>query len=90
MSLWNEYLRRSQDIIGDRTLAEEKYDEEVISWLKKGASIREAISKANDKYPEDALKIDGTNVNDVTAHYDYLKEHMDIIQKIGQIKNKRK
>ena len=90
MNLLDDYLRNSQDIIGDRTLAEEKYDDEVIKWLKRGAGIREAINKANGKYPDEALKLDGTNVNDVAVHYEYLKEHTEIIQKISQLKDRRK
>lgn len=90
MGLLDEYLRRSQDIIGNRTQAEEKYDDEVINWLKKGAGTKKAISKANKKYPDEALKIDSGNINDVAAHYDYLKEHMEIINKISQMKNRRK
>ena len=89
MSLFDDYLHSSQDIIGDRTQAEEQYDNEVIKWLKKGVGVREAIRKANTKYPKEALKIDSTNVDDVAAHYDYLKEHMDIMRKINQLKNKR-
>jgi hypothetical protein len=88
MNLFDDYLRRSQDIIGDRTQAEENYDNEVLNWLRKGAGIREAISKANQKYPEEALKIDNTNIDDVAAHYDYLKEHVEIMQKINRLKKK--
>ena len=36
MSLIDQYLRRSQEIIGSRTRAEERYDHEVITWLNKG------------------------------------------------------
>lgn len=82
MSLIDQYLRRSQEIIGNRTRAEERYDHEVIKWLKKGVNIRKAINKANKKYPDEALKVDETNVDDVAAHYEYLRQHMEIMRRI--------
>lgn len=83
MSLIDQYFQRSQDIIGDRTPDEERYDSEVIKWLKKYGKIRKAINKANKKYPNEALKYDETNINDVASHYEYLLQHMEIVQKIG-------
>jgi len=83
MSLIDQYFQRSQDIIGDRTPEEERYDNEVIKWLKKYGKIRKAINKANKKYPNEALKYDETNINDVASHYEYLLQHMEIVQKIG-------
>ena len=83
MSLIDQYFQRSQDIIGDRTPDEERYDNEVIKWLKKYGKIRKAINKANKKYPNEALKYDETNINDVASHYEYLLQHMEIVQKIG-------
>ncbi len=83
MSLIDQYFQRSQDIIGDRTPDEEQYDNEVIKWLKKYGKIRKAINKANKKYPNEALKYDETNIDDIASHYDYLLKHMEIVQKIG-------
>ena len=88
MKLLDDYLRQSQDIIGARTQAEEQYDDEVLSHLRKGVGIRKAIEKANKKYPDEALEIDSTNIDDIAAHYDYLKEHAEIMKKINQLKNK--
>ena len=34
MDFIEQYLRRSQEIIGDRTRAEIRYDNEVIRWLR--------------------------------------------------------
>ena len=82
MNLIDQYLRRSQEIIGKRTNAEERYDNEVVKWLKKGVNIRKAINKANKKYPDEALRIDETNVDDVAVHYEYLRQHMEIMQRI--------
>jgi len=83
MSLIDQYLRRSQEIIGSRTQAEERYDNEVVKWLREGASIRKAINRANQKYPDEALELDETNVRDVAAHYEYLMQHMEILRKIS-------
>lgn len=90
MSLWDDYLHSTEEITGDRTDAEEQYDAEVIQWLNKGAQIEKAIEKANQKYPEEALKVDETNVDAVAAHYDYLKEHLELIRKINLLKGKEK
>lgn len=83
MSLIDQYLRRSQEIIGSRTRSEEQYDNVVITWLKKGLNIKRAIKKANKRYPDEALKVDQTNVDDVAAHYEYLMEHMEIMKRIS-------
>ena len=76
-------MQRSQEIIGNRTKDEERYDKEVLRWLRKGKSIRKAINKANKKYPKEALSVDKSNLNDVASHYDYLLEHENIIRKIS-------
>ncbi len=88
MGFIDQYLRRSQEIIGNRTRAEERYDNEVIKWLKKGVNIRRAIKKANKKYPDEALKVNKTNVDDVATHYEYLMQHLEIMQRISPTQGK--
>jgi GH35 family endo-1,4-beta-xylanase len=83
MSLLEQYIQRSQDIIGDRTPEEAKYDEEVVKWLKKYGKIRKALNKANKKFPEEALTYNDDNIGDIESHYDYLMKHMEIMSKIG-------
>ena len=83
MDFIEQYLSRSQEIIGDRSRAEIRYDNEVIRWLRKGREIKKAIKKANKKYPNEALKLDGSDINDVASYYDYLLEHENIIRKIS-------
>ncbi|RDH80896.1 MAG: hypothetical protein DIZ78_17715 [endosymbiont of Escarpia spicata] len=83
MSLIDQYMQRSQDIIGERTPEEEKYDNELIKNLKKYGKIRKAINKANKMYPDEALKYNEENIGDIDAHYDYLMKHMEIVGKIG-------
>ena len=80
-NILDEYLNRANQIIGDRTKDEEKYDNEVIRWLLKGKGIKKAINKANQKYPGEALQVDKNNIDDVEAHYAYLLEHYNIIHK---------
>ncbi len=79
MSWIRQYLKRSQEIIGKRTAAEEKYDNEVVKWLRVYGSITKALDKANKKYPNEALLYDDSNIDDIEAHYDYLKGHLEIV-----------
>jgi hypothetical protein len=83
MDILDQYLQRSREIIGNRTKDEERYDKEVLRWLRKGKNIRKAINKANKKYPKEALSVDESNLNDVASHYDYLLEHENIIREIS-------
>ena len=53
MSFLEQYLSRANEIIGERTAEEEKYDKEVLRWLSKGKPIGKAIARANKKYPSD-------------------------------------
>ena len=82
MDLFNQYLQRSQEIIGDRTREEMRYDKEVLRWLRKGKKIQKAIERANKKYPKEALEVNEKTINDVAAHYDYLLEHENIMKKM--------
>jgi len=40
MNILEQYLNRSQEIIGDRTQDEVRYDKEVLRWLRKGKNIK--------------------------------------------------
>ena len=83
MNILEQYLQRSQEIIGNRTKDEERYDKEVLRWLRKGKNIKKAIGKANEKYPTEGLEVDTSNINDVAARYDYLLEHENIMRKMS-------
>lgn len=48
--------------IGERTPDEQKYDHEVIRWLRRDKSISKAIAKANEKYPTEALQVNNDNL----------------------------
>jgi len=82
VNLINQYLQRSQEIIGDRTREEVRYDKEVLRWLRKGKKIQKAIERANKKYPKEALEVNDRTINDVAAHYEYLLEHENIMKKM--------
>ena len=82
MDLLNQYLQRSQEIIGDRTREEMRYDKEVLRWLRKGKKIQKAIENDNKKNPKEALEIDDKTINDVAAHYEYILEHENIMKKM--------
>ena len=82
MDIFEQYLNRSQEIIGERTQDEIRYDNEVLKWLRKGRNIRKAIDKANKKYPNEALEFVDSNINDIAAHYEYLLQHENIMRKI--------
>ena len=87
MSFLDQYLQRSQEIIGDRSPAEKRYDNEVLRWLRKGKNIKKAIEKANKKYPKEALEIDASSCEEVATHYDYLMQHEEIMDKISKSSN---
>lgn len=82
MDLINQYFQRSQEIIGDRTREEVRYDKEVLRWLRKGKKIQKAIERANKKHPKEALEVNDRTINDVAAHYEYLLEHENIMKKM--------
>jgi len=84
MGFIENYLQRSQDIIGMRTQEEEKYDNEVINYLKNDGDIRKAIQSANKIYPSEALNYDASNISDVEAHYNYLLKHAEIMAKMDK------
>tara|TARA_R110002167_G_scaffold195709_3_gene398471 strand:+ start:23 stop:277 length:255 start_codon:yes stop_codon:yes gene_type:complete len=77
-----QYLERATEIIGERTPGEERYDREVVRWLEKGKPIKKAITKANGKFPKEALEIDDAVLGDVQARYEYLLEHERIMSRL--------
>ena len=80
MDLIDQYLSQSKEIIGDRSEDEIRYDNEVLKWLRKGKKVKNAILKANKKFPKEALKIDRSDIGEVAEHYNYLLEHENILK----------
>lgn len=82
------YLDRASEIIGERTESEILHDDAIVEALIQGRTIKEALSIAGTKYPGEAIKWDDGNIDDIAAHYDYLREHHDImtsLKKQGKI-----
>jgi DNA-binding protein H-NS len=87
VDILKQYGERADEIIGERTPEEQKFDREVIRWMRRGKSISKAIAKANEKYPTEALQVENDNLADVQAHYEYLAEHEAIMEKLDALKN---
>jgi hypothetical protein len=49
-------------------------------------SIKNALKLADEKYPAEALQWNEETIQDIKAHYEYLKNHEDIIAKIKHCK----
>ena len=81
MDILKQYLESAAEIIGDRSPDEERYDREVIHWLEKGKPIKEAIAKANEKYPAEALVVEDALLPDLQARYEYLLGHERIMRR---------
>jgi hypothetical protein len=86
VNILKQYIARANEIIGERTPDEQKYDHEVIRWMRRGKSINKAIAKANEKYPTEALQIDNDTLPDLQAHYEYLADHDAIMEKLNALK----
>ncbi len=60
------------------------HDDAVVEALNQGHTIKEALSIAGEKHPDEAIQWDESNLADIAAHYDYLKEHAHIIGLLGR------
>jgi len=83
VDILKQYIERANETIGERTPEEQKYDHEVMCWMRRGKSITKAIAKANEKYPAEALQVNDDTLADVQAHYEYLAEHDAISEKLN-------
>jgi hypothetical protein len=81
------YLDRASELIGSRTPSETVYDDAVVEALNQGHTITKALAIAGEKHPDEALQCDESNIAEIAAHYDYLKEHARII---GMLSKRRK
>ena len=82
------YLARAEEIIGKRTSAEIAHDDAVVAGLEMGLPIEAALANAAQKHPAEALSWDESSIGDIAAHYDYLKEHTQILRTLGSQKQK--
>lgn len=74
------YLDRAAETIGERTESEILHDDTVVEALNQGRTIKEALSIAGKDHPAEAIKWDNGNIDDIAAHYDFLKEHAKIMK----------
>lgn len=86
MDILQQYLARADEIIGERTQDEIKYDNEVLRYLRRGKNITKAMAKANEKYPSEALAISEELLPDIQSRYEYLLEHEEIMKKMKMLK----
>ncbi len=84
-----QYLDRAKEILGERTAGEIAYDNAVVDALNSGLSLEAALFLAGQHHPDEAMQWDSSNINDIAAHYDYLKTHKQIMKKL-QMKNRKK
>lgn len=82
-----QYLDRAKEIIGERTAGEIAHDNAVVDALNSGLPIDAALSLAGQHHPNEAIQWDSSNINDIAAHYDYLKTHEQIVKKL-RMKNR--
>ena len=80
--LLNAYMRQAEQIIGQRTRAEIAHDDDIVAGLEMGLPIEAALANAAQKHPAEALPWDDSTIGDIAAHYDYLREHMQILRKL--------
>ena len=86
--LMKMYMQQAEQIIGKRNPDEIAHDDEVVAGLETGLSIEAALSNAKQKHPSEALSWDASSIADISAHYDYLKEHAQIMKKMQGKKRK--
>ena len=80
------YIDRATEIIGERTKGEILHDDAIVEALNQGRTIKEAISIAGKKHPDEAIEWDEGNIGDISAHYDYLREHARIMKSLKKQK----
>ncbi len=83
MTTYRKYAETADRIIGKRTPAKVAYDNEVLRWRHiTGGDIREAILKANHKFPKQALSTDEAEFEGFEAYYNYLAVHAEIVRNL--------
>ncbi len=76
------YLDHAAEMIGHRSLSEIAHDDAVVEALRQGHSIKESLAIAGAKFPDEAIEWNEDNINEISAHYDYLRNHSDILRMI--------
>ena len=90
--LIDSYLKGTAEfstMLEERTPGEVAYDNEVVTELRKGLSIEEALKLAREKHPGEALQWDDETIKDIKAHYEYLMNHEDILAKLKRFEKRK-
>jgi len=82
------YLDNAAGIIGHRSPSEKAYDDAVVNALRQGKTIKESLAIAGTQFPDEAIRWSDDNIEEIAAHYDYLRNHSDILKMIETHKNK--
>ncbi len=92
MNIEKEMIKMYEDaaagIIGERTCGEIAYDDAIVEGLNQGLTIHEALAHAGEKHPLEALHLTKEDMPDITARYEYLKEHARLIPLIRSRKRR--
>ena len=82
------YLDNAAEIIGHRSPSEKAYDDAVVYALRQGKTIKESLAIAGAQFPDEAIQWSDDNIEEIAAHYDYLRNHSDILKMIEVHKKK--
>jgi len=78
------YLKSTKDLramLAERSPEEAVYDEEVLGGLRKGWSIKKAVKRAGEKYPDEALQWNKDTAATFSEHYEQLMRHEEVMAK---------
>jgi hypothetical protein len=90
-NLIESYLQSTREfsqMLEQRSPAEVAYDNEVLTGLRRGMAIRKALEAAAGKFPDEALQLDDASFGEINDHYQYLKNHEDILARLGAVSPK--
>lgn len=77
-----KYIETAAQVIGQRSAAQEAYDQEVLRWRHITHDLRAAIGKANEKYPALARTVSDDELPELDARYEYLRGHEQILRRL--------
>ena len=69
LQLIAQYIIDAGQIIGDRSQAEIAYDNAMVAYLSSDLDIKSAVAAANQKYPDEALRLGAGDWADMEARY---------------------
>jgi len=80
------YMAAAAAVIGERTPGEAVYDDAVVAAMNEGLSIQDALARAGQEHPEEAMTVTEEDLPDLRARYEYLQEHARLM---GLIKKRK-